>query len=185
MKRFVLMSFVALVALGCQSTRTTPAVEAAPEGSIPVVGQSAPPFRLLSNEGTETGLEEMLGKWVVLYFYPKDFTGGCTAEARNFQRDIERFESLGAVILGVSVDSVESHKEFCTQEGLTFRLLADTDGVVSTRYGSLNIRSGNRSSARNTFVIDPLGRIARVFTGVNPAAHSADVLAALEELQAG
>jgi thioredoxin-dependent peroxiredoxin len=177
---------VAFVA--CKSSQTVPAyegqvVEAAAPGSIPVVGQEAPVFRLTSNEGAEISLDAMRGKWVVLYFYPKDFSGGCTAEAQNFQRDIERYEGMDAVILGVSVDSVESHREFCTKEGLTFRLLADVQGTVSALYGSLNERDGNRFSARNTFLIDPQGRVARVFAGVKPTAHSTEVLAALAEMR--
>jgi thioredoxin-dependent peroxiredoxin len=155
----------------------------APEGSLPTVGQAAPSFRLTSNEGTPTSLEEMKGKWVVLYFYPKNFTGGCTLEAQNFQRDIAEYEKRDAVILGVSIDDVASHKEFCAKEGLSFRLLADTDGAVSARYGSLNPASSGRRASRNTFVIDPEGKVAAVFTAVSPATHSADVIAALETLR--
>lgn len=173
---------MALGLFACNGARTLP-VASAPAGTLPVVGQVAPAFRLVSNEGTEVALEDMGGRWVVLYFYPKNFTGGCTVEAQNFQRDLERFERLGAVVVGVSVDSVDSHREFCTKEGLTFRLLADTDGAVSASYGSLNERNGNRRSARNTFVIDREGRIAHVFTGVDPSAHSEQVLLALEKLQ--
>jgi peroxiredoxin Q/BCP len=120
---------------------------------------------------------------VVLYFYPKDFTSGCTLEAHNFQRDLDKYKKLKAVILGVSVDTAESHKSFCTKEGLNFKLLADTDAKVSEQYGSVMDYKGMKLSARNTFIIDPQGKIAKVFVKVNPAVHSEEVLAALAELK--
>ena len=149
----------------------------------PAVGSDAPTFQLTSNEGKDVKLKSYRGKWVVLYFYPKDFTSGCTLEAHNFQRDLAKYEQAKAVILGVSVDTAESHKSFCTKEGLSFKLLSDTDGKVSISYGSLMERDGNKYSTRNTFIIDPKGKVAKVFTGVKPAAHSEEVLAALAELQ--
>ena len=152
-------------------------------GSVPEVGQAAPDFKLQSNEAKTVSLKDYRGKWVVLYFYPKDFTSGCTVEARNFQRDLAAYEKAKAVILGVSVDTAESHKGFCEKEGLNFKLLADTETKVSDAYGSVMERGGNKLSARNTFVIDPKGKIAKVFTGVQPAKHSEEVLAALAELQ--
>ena len=156
---------------------------AKPENApLPRVGDKAPDFSLVSNAGETVRLSDMRGKWVVLYFYPKNFTGGCTMEAKNFQSDLPRYTALNATIVGVSVDSVESHKEFCAEEGLTFTLLSDRYGIVSRAYGSL-ILSANRS-ARNTFVIDPAGSVAAVFTGVNPTSHSDDVLATLAKLAA-
>jgi peroxiredoxin Q/BCP len=149
----------------------------------PAVGSAAPDFSLTSNEGNPTSLKDYRGKWVVLYFYPKDFTSGCTLEAHNFQRDQVRYEQLGAVILGVSVDTAESHKSFCTKEGLNFKLLSDTDTKVSTAYGSLMDYKGTPLSARNTFIIDPSGKIAKVFVAVKPAGHSDEVLSALTELE--
>lgn len=150
---------------------------------LPAVGSPAPAFSLTSNEGKQVSLNDYKGKWVVLYFYPKDFTQGCTIEARNFQRDLAKYEAAKAVILGVSVDPAESHKEFCAKEGLAFKLLADTDAKVSTEYGSIMEYQGNKLSARNTFIIDPNGKIAKVFPKVKVAAHSEEVLAALAELQ--
>lgn len=150
--------------------------------NTPNVGDQAPAFKLASNEGS-VSLNDYKGKWIVLYFYPKDFTSGCTLEAHNFQRDLTKFEQVGAVILGVSVDSADSHKSFCAKEGLNFKLLADSDGKVSESYGSIKDYDGKRMSARNTFIINPEGKIAKVFTGVKPQTHSEEVLQALAELK--
>lgn len=150
---------------------------------MPAVGSPAPDVTLTSNEGSPVSLKSYQGKWVVLYFYPKDFTSGCTLEAHNFQRDLAKYEQAGTVILGVSVDTAESHKSFCTKEGLNFKLLADTDAKVSTMYGSVMDYQGMKLSARNTFIIDPKGKIAKVFVGVKPAGHSEEVLTALADLQ--
>jgi peroxiredoxin Q/BCP len=150
---------------------------------VPTVGAAAPSFKLTTNEGHEASLGDFKGKWVVLYFYPKDFTSGCTLEAHNFQRDLEKYTAANAVILGVSVDTAESHKSFCAKEGLNFKLLADVGGAVSEQYGSTMEFNGNKYSARNTFIIDPKGNIAKVFVKVSPAAHSEEVLAALAALQ--
>ncbi len=152
-------------------------------GSPPQVGAAAPEFTLPSQDGQQVSLKEYSGKWVVLYFYPKDFTSGCTIEAHNFQRDQEQYAKKNAVVLGVSVDSVDSHKKFCTKEGLNFKLLADTDHKVSDEYGSLMNLGITQIAKRNTFIIDPVGKIARVYTGVDPNKHSQEVLAALDEVQ--
>jgi thioredoxin-dependent peroxiredoxin len=153
-----------------------------PAAATPAVGAPAPTFALTSDEGNPTKLEDFRGKWVVLYFYPKDFTSGCTLEAHNFQEDLAKFTAANAVIVGVSVDTADSHKSFCVKEGLHFRLLSDPDGKVSKAYGSVMDYEGKTYSARNTFVIDPQGKIAKVFTGVKPASHSAEVLTALADL---
>ena len=149
----------------------------------PAVGAPAPEFSLTSNEGKQTSLKDYRGKWVVLYFYPKDFTSGCTLEAHNFQRDLQKYEQMNAIILGVSVDTAESHKEFCAKEGLSFKLLSDPEAKVSTAYGSVMEYNGAKLSARNTFIIDPQGKLVKVFTGVKPAAHSEEVLSALASLR--
>jgi thioredoxin-dependent peroxiredoxin len=146
---------------------------------VPEIGSQAPPFVLKNQEGADVRLGDFKTKWVVLYFYPKDFTSGCTLEARNFQRDIAKYEKLGAVIVGVSVDSAGSHKDFCAKEGLSFKLLADTDHKVSALYGSLGEYQGNTIATRNTFIIDPNGKISKVFLNVKPAIHSEEVLAFL------
>ena len=152
-------------------------------GEVPAAGTAAPTFKLVTNEGKEASLSDFKGKWVVLYFYPKDFTSGCTLEAHNFQRDIAKYEAANAVILGVSVDTAESHKSFCAKEGLNFKLLADIGGKVSEQYGSTMEYNGATYSARNTFIIDPQGKIAKVFLKVSPAGHSEEVLAALAALR--
>jgi thioredoxin-dependent peroxiredoxin len=150
---------------------------------VPAAGAEAPSFKLTTNEGKEASLSDFKGNWVVLYFYPKDFTSGCTLEARNFQRDLAKYEKLNAVILGVSIDTAESHKSFCAKEGLAFKLLSDTDAKVSEQYGSTMEYNGSKYSARNTFLIDPKGKIAKVFLKVSPGGHSDEVLAALDDLQ--
>ena len=150
----------------------------------PAVGAVAPDFTLNSQEGKAVSLDEYRGKWVVLYFYPKDFTSGCTTEAHNFQRDLAQYEEKNAVILGVSVDSADSHQKFCAKEGLNFKLLADTDHKVSEEYGSImNVLGVKKLSARHTFLVNPQGVIVKEYMDVEPAKHSAEVLAALTQLQ--
>lgn len=151
--------------------------------SAPSVGSTAPEFTLSSQEGTPVSLKDYRGKWVVLYFYPKDFTTGCTIEAHNFQRDLAQYQQKNAVILGVSVDSADSHKQFCAKEGLNFKLLADTDDKVSSAYDSLTNYGTAKIAARHTFIINPDGKIVKVYTEVNPNQHSAEVLAALADFQ--
>jgi peroxiredoxin Q/BCP len=120
---------------------------------------------------------------VVLYFYPKDFTSGCTLEAHNFERDLAKYQNQSAIILGVSADSAQSHKDFCAKEGLNFKLLADPQLKAITQYGSATEYKGAKMAARNTFLINPQGRIAKVYTGVNPAGHSDEVLKDLAALK--
>ena len=170
-----LLAFAIVAVLACNRVSAV--------NELPAVGAAAPSFNLTSNEGKQVSLGDYKGKWVVLYFYPKDFTQGCTIEARNFQRDLAKYEAANAVILGVSVDNAESHKEFCAKEGLNFKLLADTDAKVSEQYGSVMEYNGAKLSARNTFIIDPQGKVVKVYEKVKVAAHSEEVLAALATLQ--
>ncbi len=149
-------------------------------GKLPPLNEPAPEFTLPTNTGDgEVSLSDYQGKWVVLYFYPKDFTSGCTLEARRFQQDLPKYRDKNTQILGVSADSVDSHAEFCDSEGLKFPLLADADGTVSKAYGSWI----GYVSMRHTFIIDPEGILREQFVGVRPAIHSTEVLARLNELQ--
>jgi len=166
--------------------------------AAPLAGAPAPRFTLTSQDGTPVSLQDYAGKWVVLYFYPKDFSTGCTLEANNFQHDLAEYRKLNAVILGVSVDNPDSHRRFCAKEGLNFKLLADTEHSVAQEYGSLTYTGITKDSpgafviapdgrvarvTRKTYLIAPDGRIALVFDNVQPAAHSAEVLAALKDLE--
>ena len=151
--------------------------------TMPASGQVAPTFTLPSQDGTPVSLDSYRGKWVVLYFYPKDMTTGCTIEAHNFQRDLSKYEADNAVILGVSLDTVDSHKQFCTKDGLTFHLLADPEHKVVDEYGSLGHFGTMTIANRNTFLIDPEGKIVKVWTKVDPQHHSEEVLAALAEMK--
>jgi thioredoxin-dependent peroxiredoxin len=175
MKSLSLLSLTFVLAVVC--------AVAADQPQPPAVGSPAPVFTLPNQEGAQVSLDQFKGKWVVLYFYPKDFTSGCTIEAHNFQRDIDKYTKKNAVILGVSVDNVDSHKSFCTKEGLNFKLLADADHSVVQRYGSVMERNGMTLAGRNTFLIDPAGVIQKVYLKVNPNNHSEEVLADLEQLQ--
>ena len=151
--------------------------------NAPAVGAAAPDFTLNSQENKPVSLHDFKGKWVVLYFYPKDFTSGCTVEAHNFQRDLAQYEQKNAVIVGVSVQDEDSHQKFCTKEGLSFKLLADTKQDVSTQYDSVMIHNDAKYSARHTFLIDPQGKVQKVWLEVKPDKHSEEVLAALTQLQ--
>jgi thioredoxin-dependent peroxiredoxin len=152
---------------------------------LPTVGSMAPNFTLPDDAGQNVSLSQYRGQWVVLYFYPADFTSGCTMEAHNFQQDLAKFKALHAVILGVSVQDVASHQKFRDKEGLHFHLLADTSHTVIDEYGSLRTYGKmGQLAARNTFLIDPSGKIVQVFTKVNPAIHSAQVQEALKTAQA-
>ena len=146
----------------------------------PAVGVMAPDFKLTSESGSQVSLHDFKGKWVVLYFYPKDFTTGCTIEAHGFQTDMAQYQAKKAVIVGVSVDTADSHKDFCAKEGLSFKLLADTEHQVSALYGSLG---DSGVAKRNTFILNPEGKIVKEFITVMPTKHSAEVLAALDEAQ--
>lgn len=152
-------------------------------GRMPHAGSSAPEFTLPSQNGANVNLQDFRGQWVVLYFYPKDQTPGCTREAHNFQIDQPKYAERNAIVLGVSVDSVDSHKKFCEKKGLNFKLLADREGKVTKMYGSLVNFGVAKFASRHTFLIDPTGKIAKVYASVDPARHSAEVLADIDSLQ--
>jgi len=172
----VAIAVVAALAFFYRSARAT--------GTAPEAGTAAPDFTLNSQDGKPVSLHDFKGKWVVLYFYPKDFTSGCTVEAHNFQRDLAQYEQKNAVILGVSMQDEDSHQKFCTKEGLSFKLLADTKSEVSAQYGSVMNLGVAKLSARHTFLIDPSGTVRKVYLDVKPPDHSAELLTTLAELQA-
>jgi thioredoxin-dependent peroxiredoxin len=174
--KLAILLVVIVIAVAVIATRSSSAAE------TPQAGQPAPDFTLPSQDATPVSLHDFRGKWVVLYFYPKDGTHGCTIEAHNFERDIAKYEKANAVIVGVSVDNAQSHQDFCAKQGLTFKLLADTDKKVSAEYGSLMNLVAVKISKRNTFLIDPQGRIAKVWTSVDPTPHSQQVLEALASM---
>ncbi len=177
MNKFLLIGIVAAAVL---LIAAVPFVTAhADDQTMPAVGQAAPTFTLPSQTGEPISLDSFHGKWVVLYFYPKDMTTGCTIEAHKFQDALPQFDAKNAVILGVSVDTVDSHKQFCTKDSLTFHLLADPDHKVVSAYGSLGGFAGITMANRNTFLIDPQGKIAKEWVKVNPNTAASDVLAAL------
>src|SRR5216683_2545633 len=172
--------FVAIIVLviGVAVVRAMRTGEKAPSSGTP-----APDFTLNSQDGKPLSLRDLRGKWVVLYFYPKDFTSGCTKEAHNFQRDLRQYEQKNAIILGVSVQDEATHQKFCVKEGLGFKLLADTNYQVSSAYDSLVNLGVAKLSARHTFLIDPNGVVRKTYLNVNAEKHSAEVLADLSQLQ--
>ena len=148
-------------------------------------GASAPNFTLPSQENKPVSLSDYKGKWVVLYFYPKDQTSGCSMEAHKFQDDLPKYEALHAVVLGVSLDTVESHKTWCTKDGFSFKMLADPTHKVVDAYGvpvkTFQTKDGPVTIAlRDTFLISPDGKVVKMWEVKDIAAHSADVLAAIE-----
>jgi len=153
--------------------------------SPPAVGQPAPAFKLQDQDGKWHSLADYKGKWVAIYFYPKDDTPGCTTQACSFRDNIFAFNKEGAVILGISVDDVASHKAFAEKHGLPFTLLADADKAVSKSYGVLKTYMGVMEMARrDTFIVDPQGRIAKHYESVDPEGHSKVVLDDIKALKA-
>ena len=181
MKRFITAALVAIGAIITSLSFTSIGIA----NDQPVAGNPAPEFELADQDGQLHSLEDYRDQWVVLYFYPKDETPGCTTEACEFRDNIFAFRDLNVQILGVSLDDVESHKAFAENHGLPFPLLADTDGEASTAYGVKTRMFGMTVAKRQTFVIGPDGTIAKHYEKVSPAEHSAQVLADLKELGAG
>jgi len=149
----------------------------------PAAGQAAPDFELKDQSGQMHSIEDYRGKWVALYFYPKDGTPGCTTEACEFRDNIFAFRKLNSQILGISLDDEASHKAFSEKHGLPFPLLADTDGTTADAYGVKRKLMGFTVAKRQTFLIDPQGNIVKHYADVDPETHSRDVLADLEALQ--
>ena len=154
-------------------------------GDAPLApGTAAPNFTLPSQTDSAVSLKDYRGKYVVLYFYPKDQTTGCTIEAHNFERDTDKYKALNAVVLGVSLDTVESHKTFCTKDGLNFKLLADPDHKVIDAYGiPIMSMAGNSYAKRDTYLISPDGKVLKFWEVKNVQGHSDEVLATLAEMK--
>lgn len=150
----------------------------------PAVGSPAPDFRLQDQNGDWHSLEDYKGQWLALYFYPKDDTPGCTTEACNFRDNIYAFKKIGARVVGVSVDDVESHKEFSTKYKIPFTILADEDKKTAKAYGVLKNYLVAKFASRQSFIIDPQGRIAKHYEDVDPDTHTEEVLADIQALMA-
>jgi len=174
MKKFLALLSVLMIAVGLGAARSAEQV---------VVGDPAPDFELRDQNGQLHAIEDYRGKWVALYFYPKDGTPGCTTEACEFRDNIFAFRRLNCQILGVSLDDEESHKAFAEEHGLPFPLLADTTGSAADAYGVKTRMLGMTMAKRQTFLIDPDGRVARHYADVDPDKHSAEIIAVLEKLQ--
>ena len=156
---------------------------AAAKRNLPAAGDDAPFFELPDQAGQTRSIAEFRGKWLVLYFYPRDDTPGCTQQACQFRDGENQFAALGAVVCGVSVDDSDSHAEFARSHDLPFTLLADRGGTTAARYGSLWNLGLMKFAKRNTFLIDPRGKVARVYLAVNPQRNAAQVIQDLTRLQ--
>ena len=180
MQRFGLTLMLAFTLAAC--TFTAKQAMAAGADNLLNPGASAPSFTLPSQENKQVSLSDYKGQWVVLYFYPKDMTSGCTLEAHNFQRDQAKFDALHAAVLGVSLDTADSHKTFCTKENLTFKLLADPNHKVVDEYGVKVSNFGvAKFASRVTYLISPDGKVVKVWPDVKVSNHSEEVLAAIQE----
>ena len=153
-------------------------------GQTPAVGATAPGFRLQDQNGEWHDLEDYRGSWLAVYFYPKDDTPGCTTEACNFRDNIYAFKAIGAAVVGISVDDVESHKKFSDKYKLPFIILADETGATAEAYGLLRDWKLMKIAARQSFIVDPEGVIAKHYEEVDPDNHTQEVLADLEALMA-
>lgn len=177
------MKMLILLGLGL-SLLTVIWMRASHAADVPQPGQPAPDFALSDQSGKLQKLADYRGKWLVLYFYPKDDTPHCTTEACQFRDDIFKIRALGAEVVGVSVDDADSHAEFARKHGLPFPLLADKGGVVAARYGSITDLLVVKFAKRNTFIIDPQGMIAKVYLSVDAARNPVQVVSDLAVLQA-
>ena len=166
----ILLLILAIVALVFLISKQSEAA------NTPKLGDTAPDFRLVDQNGTIRSLSDFSGQWVVLYFYPKDDTPGCTKEACSFRDDLTTLEKLGAKVVGVSVDDSDSHSKFASKYHLPFPLLADADGKVADSYGALTNLLLLKIAKRYTFLIDPKGKIAKVYLSVDTSRHSQEIV---------
>jgi peroxiredoxin Q/BCP len=148
----------------------------------PAVGTAAPGFRLQDQNGDWHDLEEYRGQWLAVYFYPKDDTPGCTTEACNFRDNIYAFKAIGATVVGISIDDVDSHREFSEKYKLPFIILADETGATADAYGVLRDWKLTKIASRQSFLVNPDGVIAKHYADVDPDTHTQEVLADLEAL---
>jgi peroxiredoxin Q/BCP len=174
MKWLILFGLIAAVALLVSRM--------AQAGELPKVGEAAPDFNLLDQEGKPHQLKDFAGKWLVLYFYPKDDTPGCTQEACAFRDDLSKLTKLGAMVVGISVDDGASHAEFAKKYHLPFPLLADKSTEVAARYGALMDLGVFKIAKRYTFLIDPQGKVAKVYQKVETSKHSTEIIEDLNKL---
>jgi peroxiredoxin Q/BCP len=181
-KAVVLTSSLALATFAlCTLPLTRVHAAPSPAADLASVGTTAPDFTLPNQENQPISLADYKGKWVVLYFYPKDQTSGCSLEAHNFQRDLDKYHALNAVVLGVSLDTVESHKTWCAKDSFTFKMLADPDHKVVDLYGvPLMDYNGMHFAKRDTFLISPDGKIVKEWEVKDIQNHSTEVLAAIQ-----
>ncbi len=179
-KGLIYLAAAGVVAAGISGYSAHAAADVTPLAA----GTVAPAFTLPSQTDTSVSLKDYKGKYVVLYFYPKDMTSGCTMEAHNFERDTAKYAALNAVVLGVSLDTVESHKTFCTKDGLNFKLLADPNGKVAAEYG-VPVRGMGpiRFASRDTYLIGPDGKVLKFWEVKNIQTHSDEVLASITEMK--
>jgi len=174
MKIFILISFAIAFYLFRVNVMAAPILK---------VGDDAPAFKLPDNQGKEIRLSDYKNKWVVLYFYPKDDTPGCTAEACHFRDDFKLLESLGAKVIGISIDDSFSHKKFAEKYNLPFPLLSDASGEVASRYGALNNFLVIKLAKRYTYLINPQGKIAKIYLSVDTSKHSQEIIDDLKGLK--
>lgn len=151
---------------------------------MPQAGQKAPDFRLQDQNGKWHTPADHHGHWLVMYFYPKDFTPGCTTEVCTFRDDVAKLRQAGADVVGVSLDDVKSHAEFAEKYHVPFPLLSDADTKTAQTYGVLTSKLGFKYALRTTFLIDPQGKVAKVYTDVDPETNSTQVLADIKTLKA-
>jgi thioredoxin-dependent peroxiredoxin len=154
-------------------------------GELPVLGAAAPKFNLPDQTGKTHTLQSFAGQYLVLYFYPKDDTPGCTQEACAFRDDLTQLTEMGAQVVGISVDDSDSHAEFAKKYHLPFPLLADKDGAVAASYGALLNLGIMKIARRYTFLIDPQGRLVKTYLTVETSRHSKQIIADLKELTQG
>ena len=147
------------------------------------IGDDAPTFALPDSQGNQVNLTDYKGKWLVLYFYPKDDTPGCTTEACHFRDDFKFLESLGAKVVGVSIDDSFSHKKFAEKYNLPFPLLSDSSGEVASRYGALNNFLVIKLAKRYTYLINPQGKIAKIYLSIDTSKHSQEIIEDLKPLK--